>query len=65
MISLDLVYCAGAMILPHTSAFKNLMQGSLSASGKSNKAVVFATGGERGILKIWRSDTAECIYEQR
>jgi U3 small nucleolar RNA-associated protein 13 len=26
--------------------------------------VCFATGGEKGIIKLWRVDTGKCVYEQ-
>ena len=26
------------------------------------KAVFFATAGEKGVIKVWRSDTATCVY---
>lgn len=32
---------------------------------KAKGAVVFATGGERGVLRLWRSDTGQCVYEHR
>ncbi len=50
------------MVVPGTSALKPMIEGAL---GKNSKAVVFATGGERGVLKLWRADTGDCIYEQR
>ncbi|EIE25517.1 WD40 repeat-like protein, partial [Coccomyxa subellipsoidea C-169] len=55
----------GAAIVPDDSAFKALVQSALGPSGKKSKALVFATGGEKGILKLWRADTGDCIYEQR
>ncbi len=50
------------MVVPGTSALKPMIQAAL---GNNSKAVVFATGSERGVLKLWRADTGDCIYEQR
>lgn len=58
-------HCAGAMIIPDTSAFEPIVQDALGPSGKKTRALVFATGGEKGALKLWRADTGDCIYEQR
>ncbi|CAK0748051.1 hypothetical protein CVIRNUC_001810 [Coccomyxa viridis] len=54
----------GAAILP-PDAFKALDSAPFSAVAGSSAAVVFATGGERGAVKLWRSDTGQCILEQR
>jgi U3 small nucleolar RNA-associated protein 13 len=42
------------------------MPGKLTATGKAAKAapVYFATGGQKGLVKLWRSDTGKCFYEQ-
>ncbi len=45
--------------------FKALDPAAFQAVAKVDSAVVFATGGERGLLKLWRSDTGQCILEQR
>ena len=55
---------AGAAILP-PDAFKALDSAAFKAVTGSSAAVVFATGGERGAVKLWRSDTGQCILEQR
>ncbi|MCJ1354295.1 MAG: Transducin (beta)-like 3 [Icmadophila ericetorum] len=54
----------GAAILP-LEHFKALDPAAFKAVAKSDGAVVFATGGERGLIKLWRSDTGQCILEQR
>lgn len=56
-------WSAGAAILPETSALRRAVHSRIIGSG-SGKTVVFATGGERGALKLWRGDTGQCIYEQ-
>ena len=61
---LEHVRPAGAAILP-PDAFKALDSAPFSAVAGSSAAVVFATGGERGAVKLWRSDTGQCILEQR
>ena len=55
---------AGAAILP-PDAFKALDSAAFKAVAESSTAVVFATGGELGAVKLWRSDTGQCILEQR
>ena len=55
---------AGAAILP-PNALKALDSAACKAVAGSSAAVVFATGGERGAVKLWRSDTGQCILEQR
>jgi U3 small nucleolar RNA-associated protein 13 len=35
---------------------------SLIKQGLSSKAHFFATAGERGVVRIWRSDTGTCVY---
>ena len=49
---------AGAVILPAKSGFPGVDR-------KAKGAVFFATGGEQGILKVWRSDTGQCVYRHR
>ena len=63
--SLGIEYGAGAMILSDASAFDPMVHDALGSAGKKNKTLVFATGGEKGALKLWRADTGDCIYEQR
>jgi hypothetical protein len=29
------------------------------------RALYFATGGERGVVRLWRGDTGRCVYELR
>ena len=49
---------AGAAIVPAKAGFPGTDQ-------KKKGAVFFATGGERGVLRLWRSDTGQCVYEHR
>ena len=35
---------------------------ALLQQGLSGKVHFFATAGERGVVRIWRSDTATCVY---
>lgn len=35
---------------------------SLMQQGLANKTHFFATAGERGVVRIWRSDTGACLY---
>ena len=56
---------AGAAILPFERFKAVLDQTAVKAVAKSDSAVIFATGGERGLVKLWRSDTGQCILEQR
>ncbi len=56
---------AGAAILP-AERFKAVLDpATFKSIAKSDSAVIFATGGERGLVKLWRSDTGQCILEQR
>lgn len=55
---------AGAAILPQ-EAFKALDPAAFKAVAKLGSSVVFATAGERGAVKVWRSDNGQCILEQR
>lgn len=55
---------AGATILS-LEHFKALDPAVFKVVAKSDSAVVFATGGERGLIKLWRSDTGQCLLEQR
>ncbi len=55
---------AGAAILPQ-EAFQALDPAAFKAVAKIGSAVVFATAGERGAVKVWRSDNGQCILEQR
>jgi hypothetical protein len=59
-----MLLCAGAAILPQ-EAFKALNPAAFKAVAKAGSAVVFATAGERGAVKLWRSDNGQCILEQR
>ena len=61
---LEHVRHAGATILP-PDVFKAVDSTAFKAVAGSSAAVVFATGGERGAVKLWRSDTGQCILEQR
>jgi U3 small nucleolar RNA-associated protein 13 len=54
---------AGLAVLPTGSAFPGVLSvESLIKQGLSSKAHFFATAGERGIVRIWRSDTGSCVY---
>ena len=55
---------AGAAILS-PEHFKALAPAAFKAVAASGSAVVFVTGGERGLIKLWRSDTGQCLLEQR
>lgn len=46
-------------------AFKALDLAALKAAVSNSSTVIFATGGERGLIKLWRSDTGQCIHEYR
>jgi hypothetical protein len=55
---------AGAAILPASSALRGAVLEAVSTSdGGGAEPVVFATAGERGALKLWRSDTGCCLAE--
>jgi hypothetical protein len=53
-----MVAAAGAVILPAKSGFPGVDK-------KAKGAVFFATAGEQGVLKVWRSDTGQCLYRHR
>lgn len=57
---------AGVAYLPPSMAFPGVPNQPGEAGGKAAKSqlVAFATGGEKGVVKLWRSDTGKCVYEQ-
>lgn len=53
----------GLAVLPMGSAFPGVLPvPSLMQQGLVGKAHFFATAGERGVVRIWRSDTGACLY---
>ena len=64
----------GVVALPLTSssataAFPGARAAALAGTGagaglKGKRCVLFATAGNKGKVKIWRSDTATCVYEE-
>ncbi|PRW60889.1 transducin beta 3 isoform A [Chlorella sorokiniana] len=62
----------GIAYLPPGTPFPGLPTGSAAAAvgsskgGKGSKGppVCFATGGEKGVVKLWRADTGKLLYEQ-
>lgn len=54
---------AGIATLPLGSNFPGTDQ-QASATPKSSKPVYFATAGEKGAIKIWRSDSGACVYQK-
>lgn len=56
----------GVAYLPPSMAFPGVPNQPGEAGGKAAKSqlVAFATGGEKGVVKLWRSDTGKCVYEQ-
>lgn len=56
---------AGAVILPPGKGFPGTASSSSSkAAASDSKAVLFATAGEKGVLKVWSAATGHCVYEQ-
>ena len=60
---------AGVAYLPPGTPFPGLPSGKASggkaAGGKAAAPpVCFATGGEKGVVRLWRADTGQCVYEQ-
>lgn len=60
------VRATGVAVLPTGSAFPGAAaaasQVSSSSKKASHKALCFATAGEKGQIRIWRSDTGNCVY---
>lgn len=48
---------AGVVALPATSSFPGMASAAGSSPGR--KPTFFATGGEKGQLKIWQADSGE------
>ena len=56
---------AGLAYLPPGAPFPGLPASSGGRQGgKAATPVCFATGGERGVVQLWRADTGKCVYEQ-
>jgi U3 small nucleolar RNA-associated protein 13 len=49
-------------ILPYGSAFPGVMA---APSPAAKPALFFATAGEKGVLRVWRSDQGTCLYTHR
>lgn len=62
--------CAAAVtFLPAGTSFPGLPSskgsGGRGGGGKAGAPpVCFATGGEKGVVRLWRADTGQCVYEQ-
>ncbi|PSC70582.1 transducin beta 3 isoform B [Micractinium conductrix] len=55
----------GLAYLPPGAPFPGLPASSGGRQGgKAATPVCFATGGERGVVQLWRADTGKCVYEQ-
>ncbi|KAK9810337.1 hypothetical protein WJX72_008955 [[Myrmecia] bisecta] len=52
-----------ATFLPAHAGFPGTTREGVTDS-KAKQCQFFATAGEKGVLKIWRSDTGRCVYEQ-
>uniref|UniRef100_A0A383VI50 U3 small nucleolar RNA-associated protein 13 C-terminal domain-containing protein n=1 Tax=Tetradesmus obliquus TaxID=3088 RepID=A0A383VI50_TETOB len=58
----------GLAVLPLGSAFPGVAAAdAITSSSSSSKAgakrpLFFATAGEKGVIRIWRSDTGTCVY---
>ncbi len=50
----------GVVVLPPGAGYPGVPAGSTGASAP----IFFATGGEKGVVKLWRSDTGACVYEE-
>jgi len=59
--------CAGAVIVPAAAALPGLAAPERAAADAraDRRALYFATGGERGAVRLWRGDTGRCVYELR
>jgi U3 small nucleolar RNA-associated protein 13 len=55
----------GLAALPPGGAFPGTAAGATAAGAGAGGPVYFATAGERGQVRLWRSDTAQCVYTQR
>lgn len=57
---------AGLTVLPLGSSFPGVNGTAYATLLKSSsRTVMFATGGESGLVKVWRSDTATCLYTKQ
>jgi len=54
----------GLAVLPPGSAFPGASPAVTAATGRP-VTLHFATAGERGQVRVWRSDTAQCVHTQR
>jgi hypothetical protein len=50
--------------LPPTAPFPGLPGSAAPPAPGKPAPVFFATGGEKGVVRLWRSDTGRCVYEQ-
>lgn len=56
----------GLAALPPGGAFPGVEAGAGGVGAAAGgRGVYFATAGERGQVRLWRSDTAQCVYTQR
>ena len=60
---------AGLACIPAKSPLPGVAAAAAAAAaagaGASKKVLCFATGGEKGVVRIWRADTGTCLYEQK
>lgn len=58
--------CSGLVVLPQGSAFPGAVDLTASqqpsAAAGGGRVLAFATAGERGAVRVWRSDTGTCVY---
>lgn len=54
---------SGAVVIPSGHDFPGTAVDNNSPAGK--KPIFFATAGENGVVKIWSSATAQCVYEHK
>lgn len=52
------------MTLPLGGHFPGTAAAAAAASKPGSKIVLFATAGEKGSLRLWRSDSGACLYEK-
>ena len=58
-----LAFGAGAVVIPSGHSFPGTAVDTESSPAK--KPIFFATAGESGVIKIWSSVTARCVYEHK
>lgn len=58
-----LAFVAGVAVLPAGQNFPGTATEPSSSPGK--RPVIFATAGEKGVIKVWSSASGGCVYEQQ